>query len=278
MVHALPTRAWLLALPLLAGCYIYDENPDERGVDPERAPVPACPVPPAPGGSPAPAPDAGARDGARPPASPTPPATSCPSGAVDRWKELLIVDPSVISSERANNAQPQAPWSFRTRLEQLAGPSAADLALGWLNQWRWVDSVAVTPGIPSAARVAVAPRPSVDSVLLCPWLQLDPANGCSADCRSCTDRRLPLAQAPFRLVAVVNRQDLATGSACGRDGGELRFVYTAVNPRTGAPLPFTVSFEYRVTLASKTRQGWAAGWRALGGCRSAPITPPSWIS
>ena len=64
---------------------------------------------------------------------------------------------------------------------------------------------------------------------------------------------------------MVNRQDLATGSPCSRDGGELRFIYTAVNPRTGAPLPFTVSFEYRVALAgAETRQRWAAGWRALG--------------
>jgi hypothetical protein len=252
----------LLALTLLAGCYIYDEN-DDTGVDVQRPAAPACPAAPVSPGPPPPAPDAGTRDTG---AAPSPPPASCRGGAVDRWKELLIVEASIIQSERARNESSEAPWSFRRRLEDLAGlPAAADLAQRWLSHWRWVDSVAVLPGLPSAARVAITPRPSVDTVLLCPWLQLDPANACSGDCTSCYDRRLSLAQAPFRLIAVVNRQDLATGSACGRDGGELRFIYTAVNPRSGAPLPFTVSFEYRVALAStETRQRWAAGWRALG--------------
>jgi hypothetical protein len=259
---SLAVAAWLLT-----GCYIYADPDGDPQVGAGSYPrPPASPEPPAIPGSPAPpSPPA-------PPATPgypgtTPPADPiCPGAPVDRWKELLIVEPSVVQDARARN-EAGAPWSFRRRLEDLAGaPAAGDLAWTWLNSWRWGYTVAAQPGLPTAARVAVSPRPGVDSELLCPWLRLSPANACTPTCTSCNDRRLDLARAPFRLIALVNRLDLGQADgACGRDGGQLRFVYTAVDPRTGAALPFTVIFEYQVSLpGGQDRRGLARAWRELG--------------
>jgi hypothetical protein len=49
------------------------------------------------------------------------------------------------------------------------------------------------------------------------------------------------------------------------DGGELRFIYGAVEPATIVPLALTVIFEYRVTLRpDETARDWAAAWHELG--------------
>jgi hypothetical protein len=194
-------------------------------------------------------------------------AFTCPGPTIDRWKELLVVDSSVVLDLRASNDDDEGTWSFRRRLEDLAGSPelAADLAYTWLSEWKAVTSVSVAPGLPDAPRVAISPRPGVDEVLLCPWLQHDPENGCGAACAACTDRRLDLAHAPFRLIAIVNRIDLGPATSCGREGGELRFVYNAVDPDSGAAIPFTTIFEYKVTLpATEDRRSWARAWRALG--------------
>ncbi len=265
-----PPAALLLPALLVAGCYIYaSDTPAEPGYGPPQADPgypssPAWPAPPAqppragrrPDGGPSP--DRGAMPGADP---------TCPGPTVDRWKELLIVDATVVGDRRAASDQPDAPWSFRRHLDDLAGRSAAaDLAWTWLSQWRWGYTVTTAPGIPEAPRAVVTPRPSVDDQLICPWLRLSPANGCTPTCTSCSDRRLDLARAPFRLLAIANRADLGQAAGpCGRDGGELRFIYTALSPATMAPLPFTVIFEYRVALPpGQDRRTWAGAWRALG--------------
>jgi hypothetical protein len=261
MVRAFPFIAFALLAPLAAaGCYIYTDR--DLDPDPEIRPGRGEPV-----GDP---PWAGS-----PPYSPLPGRTpdagsagACPGAIVDRWKELLIIDPSVMLDSRARNDVENAPWSFRRRVEDLAGSraTAGDLAWTWLNTWRWGHAVAAEPGLPNAARVAITPRPTVESTLLCPWLRQSPGNACTPTCTSCSDRRLDLARAPFRLIAIVNRADLGhRDGACGRDGGELRFIYTAVAPDTRAALPFTVAFEYGIALpAGQDRRAWAQGWRALG--------------
>jgi hypothetical protein len=260
MVRSSALTTMILSAPLLvAGCYIYTDDPS----DPGGTSWGGGPYPPS-GGTPVPRPDAASAP-AYPPGAGAPP--SCPGPTVDRWKELLIIDPSVVQDSRARNDAADGPWSFRRHLEELAGDraSAGDLAWTWLNSWRWGYSVSALPGIANAPRVAVTPRSSVDTELLCPWLRQSPGNACTPTCTSCNDRRLDLARAPFRLIAIVNRMDLGhREGACGRDGGELRFVYTAV-AAGGAPLPFTVIFEYQVALpAGQDRRSWAQGWRALG--------------
>lgn len=202
-------------------------------------------------------------DGASP--KPTAPA-ACPNVAIARFKELLIVDPSVVGDSRAANGATDHPWSFRGRIEDLAGDPAAagPLVDAWLEQWKSLLAVPASVA-PDAAQLPITPRPGVDRALRCSWLKTSPANGCSDDCTTCRARQLAMEAAPFRLLAIVNRTDLATGGACGDDGGELRFVYGALGPGGSSVLPLTVIFEYQITLHSdESLRGWAAAWHELG--------------
>ncbi len=208
-------------------------------------------------------------DGALP--NPAPPAT-CPDVAVARFKELLIIDPSVVGDSRADNASVDHSWSFRARMEDIAGDAAAagPLVDAWLEQWKSLQSVPVS-ATPGAAQLAITPRPGVDGALRCPWLQRSPANGCTDDCYTCGARRLDMTAAPFRLLAIVNRTDLATGGACDGDGGELRFVYGASAADGSSTLPLTVIFEYRIALSNgESLRDWAAAWHELGAADLGP--------
>ena len=74
--------------------------------------------------------------------------------------------------------------------------------------------------------------------------------------------RLDLTRAPFRLLAIVNRMDLADlsrGSA-----GEGRFVFGVVGPN-GEPLEFTVILEFHLPATTQADvDAWADAWHALG--------------
>lgn len=200
-----------------------------------------------------------------------PPSYACGSVPVSRFNELMIIDPQVTNDPRANNNSAYRPWSFRARMESIvpdAPDSAGAVAIAWLGQWSSLTGVPVSSD-PQAALISIQPRPAADRVLLCPWL-LRSASACDPSCTNCQNRHLDLTVAPFRLLAIVNRIDLAvTGAgaaACGADGGELRFVYGAADPLSSSVMPFTVAFEYAVTLhAGETMRDWAAQWHALGG-------------
>jgi hypothetical protein len=74
--------------------------------------------------------------------------------------------------------------------------------------------------------------------------------------------QLDLAQAPVRLLAIVNRVDLrnvALGHA-----GEGRFVFGLLGPG-GFPLEATVIFEYSLPASTEDEVlGWIRAWHALG--------------
>jgi hypothetical protein len=204
-------------------------------------------------------------DGAGPPAS-------CPNVAVARFKELLIVESTVVGDSRADNRAADRPWSFRARMEALAGDAAAagPLVDAWLEQWKSLQEVPASAA-PGAAQLAITPRPGVDEALRCPWLQRSPEALCTNGCATCGSRRLDLGAAPFRLLAIVNRADLATAGACGRDGGELRFVYGALAPDGLTALPLTVIFEYQLALqGDESLRDWAAAWHELGAAKLDP--------
>ena len=161
---------------------------------------------------------------------------------VDRWKELLVIHRSVLLDGRAQNEVEDAPWSFRTRIEELAGDkaSAPALARAWLEEWKTVTVV-------GPDRAPVTPRPGVAGVLLDPWVGRSGAS---------------LADAPFRLVAIVNRPDLRhEDDGCSGGGGELRFVYTATDPFQKA-IPMTVIMEIPYP-ATRTPREWIEAWHAL---------------
>jgi len=277
-IEARRRLAMRTALALLAagagGCYVVAGSDPPHTCDPTPDPSSGGPfiaeagVPGISRGEP----DAGVgySDAALPPAPSVP--AACPNVAVDRFRELMLIDPSVIGDSRAENGALDHPWSFRQRLEDLnADPAAAGpLADAWPDQWRSLADVPISTA-EGAARIPITARPSVDAVLRCSWLHTTPDNGCDIGCGSCQGRKLDLVQAPFRLLAVANRIDLATAGACGADGGELRFVYGAVTPGTLASLPLTVIFEYHVTLhAGESLHDWAADWHALGATDPGP--------
>jgi hypothetical protein len=152
--------------------------------------------------------------------------------SVDPWKELVIVDSSVVLDARASNANGGA-WSFRTQTERL-GPGV--LAESWLRTFRQA----------SLNGFVLQDRADVED-LIASWPRRDGV--------------LDLAQAPFRLLAIVSRLDLSTSA-----NGEARLVYGLFDPSTGAPRKMTVGFEYRLPAlgTGNDRAEWARRWHALG--------------
>jgi hypothetical protein len=69
------------------------------------------------------------------------------------------------------------------------------------------------------------------------------------------------AYSPFRLIAIVNRVDLAQ-DPCQGDAGELRYVYAAVDPATSRPLDLTLIVEVPYPTTRSAAE-WARAWRAL---------------
>ena len=227
-----------LLAALLAGCewHVHDYGPD-------------------PGSAPSPPPAGGASSPSSATDAPPPSSTSTTAGPtcavqIDRWKELLVINRSVLSDRRAKNDVDGAPWSFRTRLEELAGTAAEAPALAeaWLSEWKTLTSV-------GEDGATVTPRPSVDEVILQPWRQSS-----SAVTTYSESTPLSLAQAPFRLVAIANRLDLREREAgCQGAAGELRFVYTAVDATTRLAIPFSIIVEIPYP-ASRSPRDWAARW------------------
>jgi len=120
---------------------------------------------------------------------------------VDPWKELVIVDSSVVLDARASNASAGA-WSFRQLMERL-GPR--DVAESWLRTYRQGS----LNGFPLEDRAGAAE-------LIASWPR--------------SDGSLDLAQAPFQLLAIVSRLDLTTSA-----NGEARLIYGLRDPISGAP-------------------------------------------
>jgi probable HAF family extracellular repeat protein len=158
--------------------------------------------------------------------------------SVDPYKELIIVDASVVLDARASNAI-GGPWSFRWIVEQLTPPglSGSSLVERWLRSFR-LDEV-------EGRRVD--DRPGVDR-LLSSWPRA-------------VDGSLDLARAPFRLLAIASRLDLESSPR-----GEARLVFGLVEPATGDPGLMTVAFDYRLPSlgTANDRRAWAARWHALG--------------
>lgn len=164
-------------------------------------------------------------------------AGACGAGpAVDPYKEIAIVDPSVTQDARASNAT-GGPWSFRYLIEQMtpSGVDPADFVAEWLEGFQPLT----INGYPTTSRVTFS------------LMNLWPTR---------PDGKLDLAQAPFQLLGIFNRTDLhASGS------GEARFVFGIIPPNhfIGG---MTVIFEYRLPTNSiaPDRHSWIARFHALG--------------
>ncbi len=184
----------------------------------------------------------------------------CDTEPVDRFKELIVVEPEVVEDARGLNAS-NGPWSFRYLVERLtpAGASPSRFVGEWLEGF----------GRSSKVNLFTVPaRPNASRALICPWLKATPANACNDDCSACQAREYDLSKAPFRLVGFTNRLDLYTSEDTG-GAGESRILFAATagpgDDPASAPLRMTVIFEYR----NPDDQGrevtyWAKRWHALG--------------
>jgi len=173
-------------------------------------------------------------------------------------KSLLINDPSVVGT-----GDPSRTWDpctgTGTRMgaftfghlmtemanQPLTGINPSTFVMQWLQTWQASQTVN-TFNVPA--------RPNIAAQVITPWLTA--SGGASLD----------LGIAPFRLLAIVNRLDLRTGSSSygGSTGnaGELRFVFGAVKPgRSCQLLPFTVILEFGVPIRGCLPvKSWAQQW------------------
>jgi hypothetical protein len=238
---------------------------------------------------------------------------SLPAGL---YRDLIVLDPSIVAGPFAAHDDGDAPFSFRAQMEWLAGASREpwDFTRSWLLAWENTSEVG-----PQFA--PVTPRPAVRRLLVDAWLTASgvpagnsvPAYGdASGDATGDAPNVIPASyepssddgdapsgypspepaeepesaepdgsepagsygpppppssappsweHAPFRLIAIINRVDLAS-DACSGYPGELRYVYTAVDPLTSRPLDVTVILEVPYPTTRPAAE-WARLWREL---------------
>lgn len=180
---------------------------------------------------------------------PTPPAT-VPAHSVNAEKELIIRDLRVVESARA--LQVGGPWHIGTLFSNMTptGGNPSTFVLRWLRTWETPQTVENGLSIPA--------RASIKGKVIDPWL------GAQA---SLTDEQVKLdwSKAPFRLLAIVCRTDLSRMAPnLVQNAGEGRFVFCVTDP-AGAPLPFTVIFEYSLQADTMGKvRDWAKLWHNLG--------------
>jgi hypothetical protein len=170
-------------------------------------------------------------------------------------RTLFVIDPAVVG-DKSRTFDPCAPaasagdklgkWTFGYLMQQMANNAAtqtdpADMVLAWLNQWstfQAVNGLQVPPRVGMADFISHWPKDS---------------NG-----------KLDLARAPLKLIAIVNRIDLAGNVAFGKVGGaEGRFIFAALDDSCQAEA-FNVILEYGVPKTSCTElRDWARAWLAL---------------
>ncbi|WP_223641561.1 hypothetical protein [Corallococcus sp. EGB] len=175
---------------------------------------------------------------------------------VDPARSLIIRAPSVVNDlgrtwdPCTNAGNPNGKWTFNYLMTEMAnqpftGVAPSTFVREWLRQWEAAKTVNgfTTP-----------PRTSIVTKLINPWPKVGGA--------------LDLAKSPFKLVAIVNRLDLAGNNPAYGSGraGEGRFIFAATEGTGSAchTVPFLVILEYGVDkndcVSIKT---YAQQWQAL---------------
>ncbi len=188
-----------------------------------------------------------------------PPVLLPPPPALDAENSLLIRDLSVVEDPTrtydpcSGVGTPGGKWTFRYVMEQMAnqletGISAAEFTRRWLQQWEFDLSINFHQ---------VPARTNIVQGIIDPWEQASGGPG----------QPLNLDEAPFKLVAIVNRVDLRENLAYGAgSAGEARLVFGVLNRSGGGCLmmPFAVIFEYGIQKDNcLDLQQWAAEWYDL---------------
>ncbi|MEQ1763345.1 MAG: hypothetical protein ABL984_09405 [Pyrinomonadaceae bacterium] len=182
--------------------------------------------------------------------TPAPTPTPPPPHQVVIEKELMITDLAVVNSTEATS---EGAFSIKTILSNMAlnGQTAKEMMLSLLTSWESPQTVN-TFQIPA--------RQTIRSRIIDPWKSKDGAAG-----KPDAEWNMNFANAPFRLLAVVNRIDLhRKEGAVVKNAGEGRFVFGVLDP-TGGPLLFTVIFEFEQKATSEAElKAWADEWHNLG--------------
>lgn len=178
------------------------------------------------------------------------------AGLVNEGRSLAITDLTVVEdpSRTFNSCEdegtPMGKWTFGYLMEQMAnepvtGIHPSDFTRRWLHQWEVSQTVNF---------FNVPARPAISNHLA-NWPKL-------------ADGRLNLAQAPFKLLAIINRIDLADNVTYGAgSGGEGRFVFGLMDTQDGqcTPTRFLVILEYGIPRHTCSEIGeWARLWMELG--------------
>ncbi|MFP2902101.1 hypothetical protein [Corallococcus sp. 4LFB] len=186
---------------------------------------------------------------------------------VDPARSLIIRAPSVVKDTTrtydpcTGAGNPNGKWTFNYLMTEMAnqpftGVAPSTFVREWLRQWEQPRTINgfVNP-----------PRTSIAGNLIGPWPKL-------------SSGELNLARSPFKLIAIVNRLDLAGSNPAYGSGsaGEGRFIFAATTG-SGAScytVPFLVILEYGVDksgcAAIKT---YAQQWQALSGL---PLGSPTY--
>jgi len=190
-------------------------------------------------------------------AKPTPPTPAPPVHDPVIERELMIRDLSVVNDPRANT--PDGPWSFGGLIKAMAGPTdPSRFVVNWLKTWETDQTI---------NGFVVDKRVDIRTKVIEPWKVRDGQAGVPDDTWT-----VNLANAPMRLLAIVNRIDLTRGTPTSvLNAGEGRFVFGVLKPdptdptKLGGPMQFTVIFEYEQVATSREQlRGWARQWHALG--------------
>jgi hypothetical protein len=178
--------------------------------------------------------------------------------AVKPANSLVITHGGVVNDSTrtfnpcTNTGNPAGVWTFNHLMTQMANGTTTPALFTeqWLKLWTVNQSI---------NGWTVPARTAMQTQILNTWPRV---NG-----------QLDMTKAPFKLVAIVNRLDLGKGTGPvgysggrgGSNGGELRFVFAAVN-RTGTctTQPLLIIFEYGVpkSACSEVRT-WAQQWLNL---------------
>ena len=188
----------------------------------------------------------------------------CPPPPADLIPKSLMItnlnvveDPSRTWNPVTHSGLKTGAWTFNNIINQMVnkavtGKTATEFVLAWLQTW---DINTPLNGDNADARLGV-------DAIISNWKQRSLAQGLPAD-------SFDMAEAPFKLLAIVNRVDLrqAVGYG-GGNAGEGRFVFGVMNSNTttvfNSAMRFTVIFEYGVNKTGcKAVQKWGQQWYDL---------------
>ena len=179
------------------------------------------------------------------------------SWLVDPSRELIICGLSVVEDKSrtfdvcTGVGTGMGAWTFGKLFKDMAkGVDPAEMMESWLGLWL-TDQNVNTFKVPARAA-------GMRKLILDNWPRGD-------------DGRLDLAQAPMRLLAIVNQLDLRTNPVYGGGAGEARFVFGVVDRKDKDckrdPPQFTIILEYGVPKSGSgcaAVGGWAKQWHNLG--------------